>query len=67
MQSAVAGAVLRPEDMTMLARVLDRFEPAATLVERETRAAELIRYFGAGVKDEATLTKLMSRRGKQAA
>ena len=59
MQSALAGAVLRPEDMTMLARVLSRCDPAISSTERETKAAELIRHFGAGVKDESLLVRLM--------
>ncbi|WP_269931312.1 hypothetical protein [Aminobacter sp. HY435] len=67
MQAAVAGAILRPEDMKMLARVLAQCEPAATSVERDKRAAELIHHFGAGVKDESLLVKLMIGSGHQAA
>lgn len=63
MQSTVAGVILRPKDMTMLARVLTRCLPAsATLTDRESEASALIVLFGAGITDEGRLIELRKRR-----
>lgn len=66
LQTEFSLSFLKPDDLALLCRVLDRLElPGDTLVDRDMRAATVVRLFQAGICDEEELFKAMTE-GSQA-
>ena len=56
---AFAAGILGPDELKLLGEVFDETAPIAeTELEREERAARLLGYFQAGIKDKAQLIAL---------
>lgn len=61
LQTPFSSLFLTPDDLMLLSRVMDRFHLSAdTAVDRDMRAATLVRLFQAGICDEEELFKAMT-------